>query len=222
MISLAYINQQLGAVIRIVRNREWQNVLDMTADGVFRSFWALPLSIPFAIASHLMTMPVLKNSPNYELLEIPTMPVWYTAGLRVVEFLVAWALALFLIAGLSQQLQAGRKVTPLIVSYNWSVLLLQILIFIGVLFIVPTGAYDILLLHYLVMTMVWFYVRWCLIRQTLESPLAATIGIMVMVFLATYLTSTVITDLGHNLFRTLFETNTLTEGTMTYTAEQPQ
>ena len=45
MISPDYIKQQFQGVIAMLRDEEWRETLDTTEDGVFRSFWAIPLCL---------------------------------------------------------------------------------------------------------------------------------------------------------------------------------
>ncbi len=213
MITPHYIVQQFGAIIAMLRGRDWEDRLDMTSEGVFRSFWALPLSIPLAVTANMLTVPLLKLSPTYPDLDIPDLPPAYDAGMQIIQLTAAWIIVLFLLVGLAQQIRAGARITPLIVSYNWSVLLLQGIICLGVLLIAPTGQFELLILFYLMVTIFWLFVRWRLIRQTLESELAPTIGILVMLFLASQLVGSVITDLGNSAYTRFFMTPNTADST---------
>ncbi|WP_306252367.1 hypothetical protein [Parvularcula sp. IMCC14364] len=200
MISPDYIKQQFQGVIAMLRDEEWRETLDTTEDGVFRSFWAIPLCLVVVAVSSRLAESVLRLNPE---LELPDLPVVFDLTLQSVIFLSIWALTLFLLVGFARQIGAGGRVAPLIVSYNWSALLLNLLNMVFLVFASVTQALEVLVIFSLALQAFWFVMRWRLIRASLESDVGPTVGVLVIIFLATFLVSLTIADLGvwvHGLF----------------------
>ncbi len=193
MISPAYIGEQFRAVLAMLRDEDWRSSLDTTEEGVFRSFWAVPLCLVLVAVSSELAQNLLRSAQD---LDLPDLPLVYGLVLQSVIFLSIWSLTLFLLVGFARQIGATGQVAPLIVSYNWSALLLNLINFGFLALASLTQAVEMLVIFSLGLQAFWFVLRWRLIRASLDSEVGPTLGVVIIIFLATFLVSLTIADLG--------------------------
>ncbi|MCI5047953.1 MAG: hypothetical protein MRY59_10650 [Aquisalinus sp.] len=193
MISPAYIGEQFRAVFAMLRDEDWRSSLDTTEEGVFRSFWAVPLCLVLVAVSSELAQNLLRSTQD---LDLPDLPLVYGLVLQSVIFLSIWSLTLFLLVGFARQIGATGQVAPLIVSYNWSALLLNLINFGFLMLASVTQAVEMLVVFSFGLQVFWFVLRWRLIRASLDSEVGPTLGVVIIIFLATFLVSLTIADLG--------------------------
>ena len=71
MIRLDYAASQIGAVWKMGWNRPgWEETLDRTVDGVFKSFWAIFLAVPFSFLGFYSARRFAERTPEKEYVAI--------------------------------------------------------------------------------------------------------------------------------------------------------
>ena len=184
------ISGALSGVLAMARaDEKWADKLDMSADAVFRSFWAMPLALPphlLAIEGQRRVTQVLGETSFAGI-----SPVALGVS-ESVAFLIAWFLQVGLLANLARRRCAGWRISPLIIGFNWSMflshlvfgLLLGLSLILGAAFLAVTAAFVVIGLS------IWL--EWGVVRRSLDTPVAGTIGIMVMLSLVSLLVSFVL------------------------------
>ena len=101
----------------------WERRLDMSADAVFASFLAVPLALPALLARGEAQRQLAALAPN-----APPSPEAAALAVTVgVTMLVSWGFCLVVLGRVAAQTQAGWRVSPLIVGFNWSRLAVNLL-----------------------------------------------------------------------------------------------
>lgn len=200
MISPAYIATQWRAVIAMAQdNPAWRDRLDTDTDGFYRSFWSVLLTLPAVVISFNATLRLRDGIPSLAAQDLG-MPVGVLVGLQLLTTLLGWAGAVILLGLLARGMKADRQVSPLIVGYNWSEMLIQWLM-AACLLLVSFGPE---LLVFLVIGAFIFtvYLRWGVLRRALQANVVQTMAVMFMLFLVQMVTSLVLGAIGDLLFAT--------------------
>ena len=189
----------LSGTLALARgDADWTDRLPMDANAVFASFAAVPLSLP-AIA--------LFNEAMRRLAQTMPEAAEAAAGISPATFLIAnlvsavlcWAASLLVLAQLAQRSGAGWRVSPLIVGYNWSRLLLNLVAGLGAAVAVLTGAGPVVALVALVVLGLTVWLDVAVIRHALGLPVGRALGAFAMVVLARGV-ATATVDLAARLF----------------------
>lgn len=127
MISASDILNGLRGVMAVGRGRpDWEKAFELTPETVFRSFWALPLALPFIyLSNEAQRRLLLENEPANPLLGMSVRA--YHISQMGVSVLV-WGLILTLLILLARHRDIGWRVGPLIMVQNWSQFLVALLL----------------------------------------------------------------------------------------------
>ncbi|MFQ5564315.1 MAG: hypothetical protein ACE5FO_12190 [Parvularculaceae bacterium] len=121
MTGLDYAARNLAGAWRMAWDMSgWEETLDRSVDGVFRSFWALAAAAPFSVlsfASLRRAADRISDFPEPPLLEAPFLLIM---AAELVGLFVDWGISLFALVMIARALSAHKNVAALIVGYNWS------------------------------------------------------------------------------------------------------
>ena len=208
MLTPAYILQQVQAIFAMAGNDDsWRDRLDTSTEGVFRSFWAIPLSLPLAVMSNHLLIPILRDSEGAPDSPLLTASPLFVAGLETVTFLAGWGACLVLLGMLCRSINAGPRISPLLVSYNWSGLIMQSVTFVIVVLVSLSPEPALLMGLLLGATALGLYLRWGTIRRALETDILPTLAIMAMLMLVFLIITSLVSGVGVSLWEQFFAEN---------------
>ncbi|MEM9810249.1 MAG: hypothetical protein AAF788_03390 [Pseudomonadota bacterium] len=191
MITSRDILGAIRGVFAMARADErWTERLDMSAEAVFRSFWA----IPFAILPHLL---VVEGSRQLDQVTgafsfAGVNPVTH-AAVQTVFLLIAWGLQLFVLASLAGKRRAGWRVSPLLIGYNWAIFLSRMMtgLVIGVALLIGQPALAGVLIIGVLGFSLWL--EWGVLRRALQTGPGPTAGIMFLLAAVSFAVSIAMT-----------------------------
>ena len=162
---------------------DWRDRLDMSAPAVFASFWALPLSLPAVILTSELGRRTQVAAPGSEAIALAQSPGLFAVASALAAIL-SWAGSLLILLTLARREPEGWRISPLIVAYNWSRLILNLLAGAGAALAVAAGAMAISAVVGAVVAglTVWFDLG--VIRNALGVPQGRAIGAELMILLA--------------------------------------
>jgi len=189
MIRVSDMTGAWSAALAMARGDDsWADKLDMSAQAVFRSFWALGLAVPAFIVSLEAQRRLLFQEPTSVYAQvIGAMPTMLYFGSFMVIYLVVWAAEMMLLVGVGQRRGVGWKISPLIIIANWLKFIYLATAAIAALFasVLNVQAFAGFGSTLALATLIYF--RWGLFRQAMElSPRGAAgmTGAMLVVNIA--------------------------------------
>lgn len=119
MITAAEIMAGVRGVFAVGVGREdWQEAFDKGDEPIARSFWAIPLTIPFiAMAVEGGRRIRLESYDTRPELNLP-VPAYIIS--HTLASLLAWGAALAILYTLARKREIGARLGPLIIVQNWS------------------------------------------------------------------------------------------------------
>lgn len=184
MINFDYAASQMAAVWNMAWNRPgWQDALDRSVDGVFRSFWAVALAAPFSFLGYFSLRRAAERIP--ELRETPLLhtPLPFSLSVEIIGYVVSWGAELAALILLARALGAGARIADVIIGFNWLHVLTAIAQAIPWAVLGFAGQREIAGIlsipsAILVIALIWGY-----IRRSLGASLAQSIGILLFLIL---------------------------------------
>lgn len=175
---------------------DWQERLPMDAGAVFGSFWAMALALPAIALFTETTRQAALATPEAAAMVENSAPVPFLI-LNVLAAYASWGLSLFVLVQLASRSGAGWRVSPLIVAYNWSRLLMNLVIGLASAAAVVTGGLTaglaLIGLIALVLTL-WF--DWRVLGQALSLTPGRIAGALAFVLLARAAASLLVSTVG--------------------------
>ena len=130
MITASEIMAGLRGVLAVgVGRADWQETFAPDTEPVFRSFWAIPLAIPFMVLA-------MEGGRRVQLLAgqsggaLDLSPAGFVAANTLIA-LFCWGLAMAVLVFLGQRRGIGARVGPLIIVQNWSSFVAYFLLAVG-------------------------------------------------------------------------------------------
>ena len=161
----------------------WEERLPMDAGAVFASFLAVPLSLPAVVLTSELgrrTQATLPGAGEAALAQSPGL----FALASVLAAILSWAASLLVLTQLARRGAEGWRISPLLVAYNWSRLLLNLVAGLGAAAAVATGVLSISAATGAVVAGLTVFLDIGVIRHALGVPLGRAIGAELMVVLA--------------------------------------
>ena len=122
MVSWRETTASWVGVLRLAAGREdWAEKFDMSADGFFRSFYALLIASPLAILVQNAAVQSLAALPDAELGEPRGGLFWLSVG--VVMFFINALATIALVAFIARSTGYGGRFSAFAIAYNWMTLL---------------------------------------------------------------------------------------------------
>lgn len=195
MIAIEEIRRSLRGAWALAAGREdWRENFDFSADGFFKSFWAMPLGLPLTLFSTAVFSTVVQNllmqSDSAAAREAAANAPSLSKSLAIagVSYFVEWALALFIMVAVARFLQVSQNIAILINAYNWTRLLILLVS------AVPSALYavglrsELLFIMLLTAIGMWsLIVLWRTIRRGLDIAPGQATAMMLLVVLASVL-----------------------------------
>lgn len=178
MITSDYVQRALTGVMRLsLHDQKGLTWFEMTADGFFRSFWAIALAFPLYAYAVLGTLRAAQDIPD---IEGKSVSIAVFVLLHIVFFVGGSLIFVAAMAPLSKLLNLQSRFTPFVIAYNWGTLAAHIFGIVPVLayalgLIGPT---DGIAMSYVVLGFVSYF-RFASLHVALGAPLpvAASLAI---------------------------------------------
>lgn len=197
MINFDYAASQMAAVWNMAWNRPgWQDALDRSVDGVFKSFWAAAFAAPFPLLGYFslrraaLNIPELRDTPLFQ------APPAFGLTVEIIGYLVNWGAGLAALILLARALGAGARIADVIIGFNWLHVLTAIAQAIPQAVLGFAGQREIAGIlsipsAVLVIALIWGY-----IRRSLGASLARSLGILLFLILLSVFTALLIEGLA--------------------------
>lgn len=157
----------------------WAERMDLSAGAVFASFLAVPLCLPAIILQNEVARQL-----QGELLPGMVMPGPVGAAvLGVLTSLTAWAGALFVLTRLASRAEAGWRVTPLLIGYNWSRLIANVAGGLSAAAGIALGSAGILGFGNFLALVLAVWLEFGVVKRALALDTGPTVGVMMMLLL---------------------------------------
>ena len=201
MISPAYIGTQFRAVLTMAAGHPlWRQYLDTGTDGFYRSFAALVLSVPLAIAFELMARRLFAYLPEMSAAADTGLPAIYLAVLQMAVTAASWIAFVFALIVVARRMGQERRISALVVGYNWAELLVAI-IQTATMFLILISPDPAVFYAVIIGPLIFkLYLMWGVFRRALDLNAIQTIGLIVMAFFITLLVNLVISAAGYAVF----------------------
>lgn len=161
----------------------WEERLDRSVDGVFRSFWALAAAAPFPLlsfASFRRASGVIAGFPKPPLLEAPFALL---ATAELASFFLAWGFSLFTLIMIARNVGAQKSVASLIVGFNWAHVYAAAAIALPVMVMGLTASTRLASAIYLPAVVFAVAIVWGILRRSLPLNVGMTLAAMALLAL---------------------------------------
>ncbi len=177
MIQTEYVTQHLTSIWRLVAGRDdWRDNVDVSVDGVFRSFWALALSTPIALIALIATqhMDAISIEPIGA-----TVPLFVSAITLLISLAASWFFILATLIAVTRGLKATQEAAAVIITYNWGQLLSYLAFMVPIGIFAVTKSTELFALTALPMAIFGLVILWNVIRRILPISIGATIALII-------------------------------------------
>lgn len=157
---------------------------DFSADGFWRSFWALPIVAP-GYALLVADQHARQGGP---------VPFWATTVAEALSYVLGWAAMPILAIFLTRFFGLARGYVPLIVSLNWSSLVQMAIFLVPIALGVVLGDTVISFLFMIATGAVLFY-QGFVIKTALDCPVGIAVTFLAVDLLAVMLINAVVFSL---------------------------
>ena len=111
------IREDIAGVIALLRrDKAWQDKMDLSAEGVFRSFWAIAIALPFyLIMARVLSkaaMEMLRQSPDFTEGSFPELALITILIIEALAFLTIWLGSIGLLDSSRGSTRSPRAGTP--------------------------------------------------------------------------------------------------------------
>jgi hypothetical protein len=177
--DVAYVRRSVDAALRLaLRDRSGWNGFDLTADGFYRSFFAIVLVMPFNILFDLFSLRVTSKDGSIGDYGLPE--AMFSTIALCAQWLIFPLMALYLL----RFLRYADRYSALIIGHNWGTVVVQfinlpILVLLSWGWISPTLAID----FYFIALGLTLYYRYYIAQTALDAPVNVAVAIVILDFL---------------------------------------
>ncbi|MEM9707135.1 MAG: hypothetical protein AAF850_13795 [Pseudomonadota bacterium] len=100
--------------------RRWRDRLDLSVDGVFRSFWAVAFAAPFAIIGAVALRRASVSVPDLQDTPFVAAPLAIALTARIGGLIAYWAAGIGLIILTARATGRSQRVAETIIAFNWA------------------------------------------------------------------------------------------------------
>ncbi len=168
-------NGASGALSMAKSTDQWAERFDMSAEQVFKSFWAFFLAIPAHLVAVEGTRRLIVNEPTFQ---GSVAGPGVTAFTETSVFLIAWGVELALLVSLANRRGVGWRISPLIIGYNWSVFLSRMAQGLALAAAILIKMPIIATMGILVAGFFSIWLQWGVLRRSLQTTPLGTVGVM--------------------------------------------
>lgn len=179
-LDVAYVRQSVDAALRLgLRDRTAWNAFDLSADGFYRSFFAVVLVIPFNILFDLFLLKLATEADGkVRLYELSDMT--FSTLARCALWLVFPLMSLFLLRFLGY----AHRYSALVIAHNWGTVVVQFIYLpILVLYSWDVISSAIAIDLYFIAIGLTLYYRYFIAQTALDSPGSVAAAVVVLDFL---------------------------------------
>ena len=184
MIDFEYAARNIAGVWRMALGREdWRNDVDRSLDGVFRSFWAVPLTAPFMLLAFLSARRAAAQSDilaNDPLRDAP-LPLLLTA--ETASFVIDWAVSIGVLVLTAQALHAEKRAADVIVGFNWAQLMTYAAIAVPIALLGFSADENIVALFSIPAVVFSIVIIWRVLRACLPLDVGMTVALIAVLTL---------------------------------------
>lgn len=197
MISGSDIANGVQSGFAMARNEKgWQDRFDFSADQVFKSFWAILFALPgVLLAAEIQRQMAAANPVDPISASIASIGPFTLAVSQIISFSLLWGLELWILAALAKRRGIGWKISPLIISYNWSKFLFSMVLGLPLGVAILTGVMPLASIASILANALLLFMRWGIFRRTLDLTPMGTVGVLALVMLAYFLVSSLTTGM---------------------------
>jgi len=182
VIDFDYAARQLAGVWKMAWNRpDWTMSLDRSVDGVFRSFWAVALAAPFALAEFVSLRRILSRDRDNPIPQLVEAPLGYAVAVEAVAYLLGWSAGLAALVMAARALGASRRAGDAIIGFNWVQVMTAAAQAAMLALAVIAGDSDASILFRLPIAVFAIALIWGVLRRSLGAGVAATIAVFLMI-----------------------------------------
>ncbi len=179
MIDLDYAARHLRGVSRLIAGDDaWRDDMELSTDGVFKSLWAILFSAPLAVLGVITEHRLSVASPNFEQTLFAKAPLVVIAPVTLLASLIVWLITIAALGFVAQRIGATRNIASLIVSYNWSQLLVFAVSAAPAAVFALTRNSDITIILYLTVFFFSVFIFWVVLRKNLPIDAGATVALI--------------------------------------------
>ncbi len=201
MISLDYSIQQIAGVWAMATSQEaWEDRLDRTLDGVFKSFWVLIPSI-FISLIYFWLFIYSQDFLSEEVTNIiPRQSLFPGLVIEPISMLIQWSAGLGLLVLVARNMKLGANATDLVIGYNWLLIIQQMMSLIPIIGFIVTQNMAALSLLSVSTLFLSLYLTWGVLHQGLPQLDASFRAGIIVAFLFIYLITNAILNSIAKLF----------------------
>lgn len=187
----------IAAAFGVARNDEgWEDAHDFSADRVFASFWAVALALPAQVlATEVQRQVALRNPQDLVAQTLVSIPHGVLLASQALTFLLVWAAELALLTSLAQRRGAGWKISPLILTFNWSKFLFMMVFAPLIAAALVTGLGFLAAMGEIAGYSLLLFLRFGIIRRTLDMSAGGAVGVLALLALTFIAVSAVVSTL---------------------------
>ncbi|MGV6802224.1 MAG: hypothetical protein ACWA5L_09915 [bacterium] len=177
----------------------WKSQIDNSLDGIYKSLWAIPLTIPFAIiVATVLSITMQVPADQGPMADVPLLLQWL---ILTINLCLTWCANLFLLSVLAKKLQSEQNLAAIIIGYNWAQFLSELSG--AFLLYIITLSHDITLISigFIVYLGVNTYLSWGILRRGFQRNIYRTLTIFVMLGLISFIINVTISAILIALFR---------------------
>jgi hypothetical protein len=171
-----------GAWAVMLGRKEGMAQLDLSADGFWDSFWAIPLALPPLMLAWAMSAGAMTEIPGAEDAKLSVI-----LRLALVDF-ANWILPLILLGVVARRLGISKRFAPYVVASNWGTL---IVVWMGLpvilMSLLSPDSSDFATLLGFVLFMASLLFSWRITRAALNTEVGTTIAVFVGMAVASIL-----------------------------------
>ncbi len=194
MISSSEIGKSIAAVLAMAQGKEdWAGKLDLSVDGVFRSFWAMVLSLPLMVlvAETGRRLSLAAGSEDDRL----AYPVWLFTLQETLVRLMVWPAMLAILVTIAARSGAGWRVTPLIIAQNYASLLTYIVMGLALGLIVMADAVAYANIAIIVVAAFSIWLDWGILRRPLQLDVTSAALLLILLWVSGDIIAAVLSSL---------------------------
>lgn len=162
---------------------DWRDDLDISVDGVFRSFWAVALAAPFSILAFLAARRAALATPEAASSVITDTPLAVILPADIIGLALDWGASIAALVFTANAIGARKQAAQVIVGFNWAQVIAAIAISLPVLVLALTNNMDLFVLLYLPAVGFALALLWGLLRRSLPLDVGMTIALIAMLTL---------------------------------------
>lgn len=201
MIGMDRAARQIGAAWRMAWNRDgWRDGLDRSVDGVFASFAAILFAAPFYVVSYASIRRAADASDKKISDPVLDAPAAIGVPAQLIGVLADWSASILILIIVARVIRAEKRASELIAGYNWIQVPIAAAQAIPLIVLGFAGAQRYAGAFYLPAVALVVALLWGVLRRALQTDVAATIGVIILLTLVGLIVQTTATSLALAVF----------------------